>query len=114
MTKKCTQFEALFTFRTEEELLDHIKVCEDCAKEYEKMQKVSALIQEVKPQLRERRRNFAKFKVACAMFMVLFAGTTLGLINLNPEISDTLKYGAELTSEDLGFPVDSYGLISLE
>ena len=114
MTDKCTKFEALFTFRPEEELLEHIKTCDDCREEYEKMQKVTSLIQEVRPQLRERRKNLAKVKVACAMFMVLFAGTTLGLINFNTEISDTLKYGSELTSEDLGFPVDSYGLISLE
>jgi hypothetical protein len=114
MNEKCTKYEALFTFRSEEELLEHIQTCEDCRAEHEKMLQVSELIQEVKPYFKERRRNFAKLKVACALFMLMFCGTTLGVINLNTNVSDTLKYGTVLSSEDLGLPVDSYGLISLE
>lgn len=114
MDKKCTKFEALFTFKSEKELKEHILVCEDCRKEYEKMQKVSALLGEVKPYFKEKRKNLAKVKVACALFMLMVSGTTLGLINFNPDVSDTLKYGTTLSSEDLGLPVDSYGLISLE
>ncbi len=44
----------------------------------------------------------------------MISGTTLGLINFNPDISDTLKYGTTLSAEDLGLPVDSYGLIYIE
>jgi hypothetical protein len=114
MNEKCTKYEALFTFRSEEELLEHIQTCEDCRAEHEKMLQISELIQEVKPYFKERRRNFAKLKVACALFMLMFCGTTLGVINLNTNVSDTLKYGTVLSSEDLGLTVDSYGLISLE
>ena len=105
MKEKCTKYESLFTFRSEDELMQHIEECEDCRLEHEKMQKVSELIKEVKPYFRERRRNLAKVKVACALFMVL---------NFNTDVSDTLKYGAALSSEDLGLPVDSYGLIYVE
>jgi hypothetical protein len=114
MNEKCTKYEALFTFRSEEELNEHLQVCEDCRAEHEKMLRVSELIQEAKPYFKERRRNFAKLKVACALFVMMFCGTTLGVINLNTTVSDTLKYGTVLSSEDLGLPVDSYGLISLE
>lgn len=114
MKEKCTKYEALFTFRSEEELLEHIKECEDCRLEHEKMKKVSALIQEAKPYFKEKRKNKAKIKAACALFMLMISGTTLGLINFNPDISDTLKYGTTLSSEDLGLPVDSYGLIYIE
>ena len=114
MKEKCTKYDSLFTFRSEDELMQLIDECEDCRLEHEKMQKVSELIKEVKPYFRERRRNLAKVKVACALFMLMVSGTTLGVLNFNTDVSDTLKYGAALSSEDLGLPVDSYGLIYVE
>lgn len=114
MKNKCTKYEALFTFRSDEELQQHILECEDCRLEHERMQKVSNLLKEVRPYYRERRKNLAKVKIACALFMLMISGTTLGVINLNTDVSDTLKYGTTLSSEDLGLPVDSYGLISVE
>ncbi len=114
MNDKCTKYEALFVFRSEEELSEHINSCEDCRLEHEKMQKVSDLIKEAKPYFIEKRKNLAKIKVACALFMLMVSGTTLGVINLNTDVSDTLKYGTTLSSEDLGLPVDSYGLIYVE
>ncbi len=114
MDKKCTKYEALFTFRSEEELNEHIANCPNCQKEHETMQKVSNLLKEVKPYYREKRKNLARVKVACALFMLMVSSTTLGVINFNTDVSDTLKYGTTLSSEDLGLPVDSYGLISVE
>lgn len=114
MNEKCSKYEALFVFRSEDELNEHIANCEECRLEHEKMQKVSALIKEAKPYYNSRRKNLAKIKVACALFMLMLSGTTLGVINLNTDVSDTLKYGAALSSEDLGLPVDSYGLIYIE
>ncbi len=114
MKEKCTKYEALFTFRSEEELLKHVEECEDCKLEHEKMQKVSDLLKEVKPYYREKRKNLTKVKIACALCMLMLSGTTLGVINLNTDVSDTLKYGTTLSAEDLGLPVDSYGLITVE
>ncbi len=114
MKEKCTKYEALFTFRSQEELEQHIQECEDCRLEHEKMLKVSELLQEVKPYYKEKRKNLAKIKVACALFLLMTSGTTLGLINYNTDISDTIKYGTTLSAEDLGLPVDTYGLITVE
>jgi hypothetical protein len=114
MDKKCSQYEALFTFRSKEELEKHLNECPECRAEHERMQKVSELLQEVKPYYKKRQRNFAKFKAACALFLIMVCGATLGVINFNTEISDTLKYGSALSAEDLGLPVDSYGLIYIE
>ena len=114
MKEKCSKYEALFTFRTQEELNEHIQQCEDCRAEHEKMLRVSELIQEAKPYFKEKRKNIARLKVASALFALMISGTTLGVLNLNTDISDTLKYGTTLSYEDLGLPVDSYGLISLE
>lgn len=114
MKEKCSKYESLFTFRSEEELLSHIEECEDCREEHEKMLKVSELLQEVRPYFVKKRKSTAKLKIACAVFMIMLSGTTLGLLNLNTDVSDTLKYGAALTSEDMGLPVDQFGLISVE
>ena len=114
MEEKCSKYEALFTFRSEEELLSHIEECEDCREVHKKMEKVSELLKEVRPYFIKIRKNLAKLKIACAMFMIMLSGTTLGLLNLNTDVSDTLKYGASLSAEDMGLPVDSYGLISVE
>lgn len=114
MNEKCTKYESLFVFRDEEELQKHIQDCEECRLEHEKMQKVSELISEVKPFYKAKRKNFAKLKVACALFVVLVSGTTIGILNFNTDVSDTVKYGSALSAEDLGLPVDSYGLISIE
>lgn len=114
MNDKCSKYEALFTFRSKEELNEHLQHCPDCRAEHEKMLRVSELIQEVKPYFEEKRKNIARLKAACALFVIMLSGTTLGVLNLNTDISDTLKYGTTLSSEDLGLPVDSYGLISLE
>ena len=114
MKEKCSKYESLFVFRSEKELNEHINTCEDCRQEHEKMLRVSELIQEAKPYYREQKRNWAKVKAACALFMLLVCGTTLGVINFNTDVSDTLKYGTTLSYEDLGLPVDSYGLIYIE
>ena len=114
MTDKCTKYETLFTFLPQEKFEEHLKNCPDCQKEHEKMQRVSELIQEAKPHFIERRRNFAKIKAVAASFALIFFTTTLGVINFNTDISDTIKYGTTLSAEDLGLPVDSYGLLMVE
>ncbi len=111
---KCTKYEGLFTFADEKEFLSHIESCEDCKAEHEKMEKVSALIKEVAPQIRQKRRDFARVKFACASFGIVFCLFTLGVINLNQDVHDMIMYGQTMSVEDYGFPVDSYGLIMVD
>lgn len=114
MNKKCTKYEGLFIFADEATLEQHIKECPDCRAEHEKMQKVSALLQEVKPVYMQKYARMAQLKIACAVCAMLLSETVLGLINFNTDISDTIRYGTTLSAEDLGLPVDSYGLILVE
>ena len=114
MEKKCNKYEALFTFKTEDDLNAHLETCEECRILHEKFQKVSELIREVRPYYRKKQHGVAKLKAACALFVIVSCATTLGLINFNTDISDTLKYGTTLSAQDYGFPVDSYGLINIE
>jgi len=114
MTEKCTKYEALFTFASEEDFIKHLAECKDCRKEHEKMQKISSLVQEVKPYYKKKRKDSRMLKIACSMLLFAFLGTGIGLMNYNTDISDTIKYGTTLSAEDLGLPVDSYGLIMVE
>ena len=114
MNKKCTKYEGLFIFADDATLQRHLKECPDCREEHEKMQKVSKLLQEVKPVYVQKHKQTAQIKIACAVCAMLLSGTVLGLINFNTDISDTIKYGTTLSAEDLGLPVDSYGLILVE
>lgn len=114
MTEKCNKYEAIFTFGNEEMLKSHLETCPECQKEQEQMDKVSELLKEVRPYYSQKRKSFVKLKMACAVFAILFSGTVLGVVNLNSNVSDILKYGTTLSADDFGFPVDSYGLLMVE
>lgn len=114
MKDKCSKYEGLFIFNDEETLKKHIETCEDCRKEQEIMDKVSDLLKEVKPYYIQKRKNTAKLKIACAMLTILLSATTMGVVNFNTDISDIIKYGNTLSAEDLGLPVDAYGLLMVE
>jgi len=113
MTKKCEKYEALLQFSDEATLMAHLEECEDCRAEHERMQRVSELIKEVKP-LFNKKQKYTKLKVACLLFLTLVGGATLEITDANYGILDTIKYGEELTLEDLGFPVDDYGMIKVD
>lgn len=114
MSEKCSKYESLFMFRTQDELEQHVKTCPECAKIHLKMQKVSDLIQEVKPHYIKKQKFNVMKKAACVLLLLMMSITTLGIISTNTDITDTLMYGTTLSAEDLGLPVDSYGLISVE
>ena len=40
-TKQCNGYEAMYTFLNDEDFERHLKECPQCAKEHEKMQKVT-------------------------------------------------------------------------
>ena len=116
--KKCTKYESLLTFSSEEELNAHLKECEDCRHEQEEMDKVSELIKEVRPYYFQRRRNYINsFKVACVLFIGLFAGTLLGYFVQLPYIGSS-SYTVSSTSSvsnvnEYGMTLDNYGLITV-
>lgn len=114
MKEKCQKFEGLFVFSDEKTLAQHIKECPDCAKEAEKMEKVSELLREVRPYFIKKRKQFATLKIACAISFILLSGTVLGVANLNQDVNDMIKYGTVLEASDLGFPVDDYGFLLVE
>ena len=117
MNEKCTKYEALFKFRDEKELEEHIKTCPECQKEQEKMEKISSLIQEVKPYyIKKRKDSFGRMKVACILGLGLFVGVLLGHFAQFVMPTNTSSYDVSSSSysvNEYGIPIDSYGLITV-
>lgn len=118
MKEKCTKYESLFTFGNEKELEEHIKNCPDCQAEQEKMEKVSILLQEVKPYyIQKRKDSFSRMKVACILGLGLFVGVLLGHFAqyvMPTTAYNTSSYDTTTSSvNEYGIPVDSYGLITV-
>ena len=114
MEEKSQNYEGIFTFLSDEKFKQELEKNPEMMAEHERMQKVSALLQEVKPYFIKKRRDTAKMKIACAISFIMLSGTVMGLINFNSDIADVLRYGNTLEAEDYGFPVDDYGFLLVE
>lgn len=112
MNDKCNKFESLFIFSDEKTLKEHVLACSECRKEYEKMNRVSDLINEVKNEYKKP-ANIG-IKVACALFLFVVGGVSIQMLDLQYGFLDTIKYGSPLTIEELGLPTDDYGLIQVD
>jgi len=112
---KCSKYESLFVFSNEEELKKHLEECEECRQEAETQEKVSSLLDEVKMYYHAKnRQKRTRVRAVCASVFLCFSLMSLGIFATNDDIMDTLKYGDTLSAEDLGFPVDSYGLLMVD
>ena len=114
MDNKCSKYEGLFVFSDEKTFNEHIESCEDCKQEHEKMQKVSELLGEVKFYYKSHRKRVMKIKAICAAFCLVLLSATCGIATNDSDLVDALMYGETLSAEDLGFPVDSYGLLMVD
>lgn len=109
-----SEYEKFFISADENELSEHLKNCQKCQAEHFVMQKVSALIAEVKPYYIRKRHNLRKLRAVAVFFLVVFCTTAFGMLYNNEDLADALMYGQTLTAEDYGFPVDSYGLLMVD
>ena len=114
MNKKCSKYEGLFVFSDEMTFNQHILECNDCKLEHEKMQKVSSLLDEVKFYYRSKNKQKRKLKAICALLLFMVFTATFNVFSNDSDLADSLMYGETLSAEDLGFPVDSYGLLMVE
>lgn len=115
MENNCSKYESLFVFSNEETLNKHIAECDDCRKEAEKQEKVSSLLGEVKMYYYAKRKKREKLRAACALMLLVFSAFSVFSFVLNDEdLTQSLMYGDTLSAEELGFPVDSYGLLMVD
>ncbi len=114
MDNKCSKYESLFVFSDKNTLQEHIKNCEVCREEHEKMQKVSNLLDEVKFYYKLKSKRIRKLRAVCALAFIMFFSAGFGVLSTDSDIADALMYGETLNAEDFGFPVDSYGLLVVD
>lgn len=119
MSEKCSKYESLFIFGSEEDLNLHLAECQVCRSEHEKMQKVSALVKEVKPLYKKGSNNkiilnaAACFVLMILSFMAYNNYNNMVIAELNRE-SDVLVNSGHSMITDNGLPTDDYGLILTE
>ena len=116
MENKCSKYEEIFISSSADELEKHVQECEECRVEHETQQKVSSLLDEVKMYYyAKRKKQTMKLRAACAIMFLFFSlASVTGWALNDDDLLDTLKYGDTLSAEDLGFPVDSYGLLMVD
>ena len=114
MTDKCNKYESLFIFSDRDNMEKHLEECEDCRLENEKMEKVSGLINEVKFYYLQKAKRARKIKAACIAGLLVCFSLGCGIVTMDTDLTDALMYDDSLSAEDLGFPVDSYGLLMVE
>ena len=112
--KKCNGYESMFLFLSGEDFNKHLEVCESCRLEHEKMNKVSSLIQEAKPFIKEQKKKNRVLKAACAIFIVCISTFSLPLFTLGSNVYTEMAIKHEVNSmtvDELGLPCDEYGFI---
>ncbi len=112
--KICNGYEAMFTFLNETDFLEHLKVCDECASEHARMQRVSQLIREAKPYIREKQKSRNILKSAAAVFVIAFATLSVPLCMTGVSVYDDYVVQNTLTVEEMGMPVDEYGFLYVE
>lgn len=121
--KKCGKYEELFISSDEAALLEHIKNCPECAEEHKRMQKVSNLVKEVSfiyKKRAQKRPKIVVFSMAASFLMIFLAFFAIQITTPSSFVNETIAYisdgayGIEYSYEDMGLPVDEYGLIMVD
>lgn len=112
--KTCNGYEAMYTFLNEDDFNKHLQVCEQCAKEHEKMQRVSELIQEAKPYINAIQGKNRVLKNTAAFFVIAFAALSIPAYMTGVDVYDNMIAQNTPTVQELGLPVDEYGLLYVE
>lgn len=112
--QKCNRYEALFTFRSEEELQNHINECPDCKKEHEIQKKISNLVKEVAPiylekQQKKKISNIKRLACCFVLFIGISAFTGYKIYDDNYFINSS----DDSCVSAMGLPTDEYGFLEL-
>jgi hypothetical protein len=113
MNEKCNGYESMYLFLNDEDFKKHLENCEECAKEHEKIQNVSELIQEAKPYILACKRKNNVLKTACAIFIIMAAGLVAPLCMNLDNVSNIIAMNS-ISIEEMGLPVDEYGFLMLD
>lgn len=106
----CDKFKELFIQEDEIELSEHIKNCETCRLEYEKMLKTEQLIKEAKPLYAVRKKNKILIQAAASMVLVFLASIVMMQTDFNNIYVSKIVYDESISEY---MPVDEYGLADI-
>jgi len=104
----CDKFEKLFIQESEDELLNHIQICETCNLEYEKMLVTEKIIKEAKPYFATQKRSKVFANIAASLALVVVTSTVF----LNNDCTTKIAYDESVSTA--AFPVDEYGLVDIQ
>ena len=109
---KCFEFEKLFIKESQDELLEHIQICEDCMSEYKKMEVTEKIIKEAKPYFRQKKhtQHFA-LKAVASFALLVVSSSVLFHNNINTVFVTKIAYDDSVSAS---FPVDEYGLLDIQ
>ncbi len=111
---KCDKYEAYFLFANDADFKKHLSECEDCQSENEKYKKISALVKEAKPAYERNQRQKLMTKVACISAMMMFT-LSFGLLDqINYDKYETAAYSEDTILDEMGMPIDNYGLLMVD
>ena len=110
----CNGYEAMYTFLSDDDFKKHLQVCESCAREHNRMQKVSSLIQEAKPYIKEKKRQARVLMSAAAFFVAVFATLSVPMCMVGVDVYDNFVAQSTPDIQELGLPVDEYGFLYVD
>ena len=117
--KECNKFKEYFIFCNEEDFNKHVEECPECAAEYEQFNRISDLVKEVRFEYKQKRKNKFMSKVACISGIAMFTAT-FGILSLLTDYHDYNYYNdynnylQDSITEEMGYPIDNYGLIKVD
>jgi hypothetical protein len=117
MIEKCTKFESLFVFGSEEDLKEHLKVCPDCQQEYEQMEDISNIVKEVKPFIKRGiSHNRIALKVAAGLTIIFLSFWVFQTTYFTNKSSNSAlaMVKNESPAAQMNLPTDEYGLLVVE
>jgi hypothetical protein len=120
MNEKCDKYKELFINNDENVLIEHLKICPECKDEHEQMTKVVNLVKEVKPLFYKKKHNkmfLLKAAAGLTILITAFFAVNISLDNSIPDTgNDNLLSSLQETSiiNEMGLPVDDYGLLYIE
>lgn len=113
--KKCNKFKEYFIFSNDDEFQKHIEECPDCKVQNDEFEKISAVVKEVKFAYKQKQKSKLMTKVACisALMMFTFSFSLFNNLGYLKENSYS-EYSQDTIIDEMGMPIDSYGLIMVD
>ena len=110
--KKCNKFQQYFIFANNDDFQKHLEECPDCRAENAEFEKISELVKEVKFVYKQKKRNNLMAKVACLSMLMMFT-FSFSFVNSMGNF-DYYSYSEETIIDEMGMPVDDYGLFMVD